>query len=204
MITVIIFDLGNVVLTNDWHYDCPEKFKEYSDYFGITYEDMEKGWDILWPQFKISKISENEFWKRFLETAGAKNIDIEHAKLLWRKYQKPIENMFNLLKELKQNYRLAALTTITKEWLDFKIEKFGLNNYFEVIVSSGHSGLAKPDKRIYKLILEKLKVNVKECVFIDDSEVCLTPAKELGFKTVLFEDSEQLKKELTLILNEKK
>lgn len=204
MISVIIFDLGNVVLTNDWHYDCPEKFQEYSDYFGITYDDMERGWKLFWSDFLKGKITENEFWKGFLETAGAKTIDVEHAKSLYRKYQKPIENMFDLLKELKQNYRLAALTTIAKEWLDFKTEKFNLNNYFEVIVSSGYSGLAKPDKKIYELILEKLKVNAGECVFIDDSETCLIPAKELGFKTILFKNSEQLKEELNLILNEKK
>ena len=42
-ITTIVFDLGNVVLTNDWHYDCPEKFYAYSDYFGIGYDDMERG-----------------------------------------------------------------------------------------------------------------------------------------------------------------
>ncbi|MFH0837160.1 MAG: hypothetical protein V1870_03455 [Candidatus Aenigmatarchaeota archaeon] len=39
-ITTIIFDLGNVVLTNDWHYDCPEKDDEFTNCFGISNDDM--------------------------------------------------------------------------------------------------------------------------------------------------------------------
>lgn len=87
-ITTIIFDLGNVVLTNDWHYDCPEKFQAYSDHFGITYDDMEKGWNAFWPQFCIGKITEDKFWRGFLETAGTKKIDIEQAKKTLEKISK--------------------------------------------------------------------------------------------------------------------
>lgn len=73
-ITTLIFDLGNVVITNDWHYDCPEKDDEFSNYFGITEDDMERGWDAFWPKFSVGKMSENDFWAGFLKTAGAKKI----------------------------------------------------------------------------------------------------------------------------------
>ena len=76
----LIFDLGGVVLTSDWHYECPEKFQEYSNYFGIDYDKMEKGWKASWSDFLKGKTTEDEFWKSFLETAGGHNIDVEHAK----------------------------------------------------------------------------------------------------------------------------
>lgn len=195
-IITIIFDLGNVVLTNDWHYDCPEKFQAYSDYFGITYEDMERGWQAFWPQFCIGRITEDEFWRGFLETAGAMKMDTEHAKELWRKYQRPIENMIDLLDRLKQRYRLAALTTISKEWLDYKKKKYNLDFYFEAIFSSGYSGLAKPDPRMYERIIEKLDVNPEECLFIDDSERALLPARQMGMKTILFTNQKELEARL--------
>lgn len=199
-IKTIIFDLGGVILTNDWHYDCPEKFQEYSDYFGITEEDMERGWKAAWPQFRAGEISEEKFWEIFLETAGAKNIDIEQAKLLWRKYQKPIENMLDLLKELKKNYRLAALTTISKEWLEYKKEKYGLNEFFEVIVSSGNCGLLKPYLEIYELIAhelkEKMDVDPQECLFVDDAKINLSPAEKIGIRTSLFTKQAEFQKEL--------
>jgi len=195
-ITTMIFDLGNVVLTNDWHYECPEKFQAYSDYFDITYDDMERGWWAFWPQFCTGKIMEDEFWRGFLETAGAKKIDIEHAKKLWRKYQKPMDHMLDLLGRLKQHYRLAALTTISKEWLDYKKEKYKLDSYFEVIVSSGYSGLTKPDPRIYEMVIERLNVKPEQCLFIDDSQKILSPAEKLGMKIILFSGQSDLERDL--------
>jgi len=191
-ISTIIFDLGNVVITNDWHYDCSAKYQAYSDYYGITYDDMERGWTAFWPKFLVGKITEDEFWNGFLKTAGAKTNDIEHAKKLWREYQKPIEDMFDLLGKLKQHYRLAALTTISREWLDYKREKYNLDSFFEVIVSSGYSGLAKPDPKIYRMLLEKLDVKPEECLFVDDSQRTLPPAKKLGIKTILFSGQSDL------------
>ena len=79
-IKAIIFDLGNVILTNDWHCDWPEKFKAFSGYFGITYDEMEKGWYAAYPDFKLCKISEEEFWKIFLRTAGAKKLMLNMPK----------------------------------------------------------------------------------------------------------------------------
>lgn len=84
---------------------------------------MEKGWNAAWPKYSIGKITENEFWKIFLSIAGTESVDIEKAKELWRKYQQPLDGMLDLLSRLKKNhYQLGALTTISKEWLDFKRE----------------------------------------------------------------------------------
>jgi putative hydrolase of the HAD superfamily len=198
MIKTIIFDLGNVVLTNDWHDGKQEKFEEYSDFFDITYDDMERGWDAAWPQFSIGKMTEDEFWKIFLSTAGAKSIDIEKAKELWKKYQQPLDDMLNLLSKLKKNnYQLGALTTISKEWLDFKKEKFGLGNYFEAIVSSGYFGKGKPDKKVYQAILSKLDAKPESSAFIDDTPELLTPAIDLGMQAIQFKDHKQLVDELS-------
>jgi len=195
-ITTLIFDLGNVILTNDWHYNCPEKFKEYSDFFGLSYDDMERGWNAYWPQFNIGKITEDEFWKGFLQTAGAEKIDIKQAQKFWRKHQRPIKDMLNLLKKLKKHYRETALTTISKEWLDYKKEKYALDAYFEMIVSSGYSGLAKPRSQIYELIIQKLNVKPEECLFIDDAEENLLPAQQLGMKTIHFIGQKNLEEKL--------
>ncbi|UCD04368.1 MAG: HAD family phosphatase [Candidatus Woesearchaeota archaeon] len=196
MIKIIIFDLGNVVLANDWHHQYVQIYEDFSNYFNISYDNMERAWYAFWPQFKLGKMTEEEFWERFLQKAGAKNIDINHAKKLWRKYQHSIENMLDLLKKLKEHYRLAALANAGKEWLDHKKEKFRLNSYFEVIIGSGHVGLAKPDPKFYDLILKELKTDPKECLFVDDKERSLVPAEKLGMQTILFTNQKQLEKDL--------
>lgn len=51
----------------------------------------------------------------------------------------------------------------------------------------------KTHPKIYLEFLKRLKLSAEEYVFIDDN---LLSAKELGFKTILFENSTKLKEEL--------
>ena len=104
--------------------------------------------------------------------------------------------MLNLLDRLKGKFKIAALTTISKEWLDWKREKFNLDDYFSVYVSSGYSGIEKPNPKIYDLVLEELGVNAKECIFVDDKEGHLIPAKEKGMLTIKFTNQRELEARL--------
>ena len=104
--------------------------------------------------------------------------------------------MLSLLRKLANNYILAALTTIPKEWLKFKKEKFNLDKYFKTIVASGEVGLRKPDPLVYKMILDKLKIPANHILFIDDREDLLLPAKDLGIKTILFRGQKDLEEKL--------
>ncbi|MBI4017315.1 MAG: HAD family hydrolase, partial [Candidatus Aenigmarchaeota archaeon] len=64
------------------------------------------------------------------------------------------------------------------------LKRFGIQDYFEAAVISGEARVAKPDKKIYELVLKRLGVNARECVFVDDRLQNLEAAKKLGFTTV--------------------
>lgn len=194
-ISVIIFDLGGVVLTNDWSRDYHELLGKFSEAFNATIDGLHKGWKAHFPFF-VGETTEDEFWRDFLEAARAKNPDIRKAKRLWRKYQSPLENMLVLLKKLKERYRLAALTNLSREWTDFKREKFGLDGYFTLIVSSGYAGVSKPDRRAYENVVKELKERPENCLYIDDRGENLGPARELGMKTMLFTGQKDLERKL--------
>lgn len=193
---VIIFDLGEVVLKSDYPYHNPEQIKEFSDHFKTDFDSLSRGWNEAWPDFRIGKITENEFWRKFLESSNAKTIDIDYAKKFYRKNQKQIEEMLDLIKRLKENYKLAVLSTISKEWLDFKKEKFDLESYFDVIIGSGYVGIAKPDPEIYRLLISNLSVSPSSCIFIDDAGENIPPAKDMGITTVIFKGQKKLEEKL--------
>jgi len=193
---VIIFDLGNVVLTNDHAFHSPEEIKQFCDYFKVTLDNLETAFTVAFPDYSLGKCTEEEFWQKYLFTARANNINIEFAKSFWRKHQKENETMLSLLDRLRKSYRLACLSTIPKEWLKFKRKKFNLDYYFETIISSGEVGVKKPDPKIYKIIIDKLNLPPEKLLFIDDTEITLPPAQEFGMKTVLFRGQEALEQEL--------
>src|SRR5205823_14768556 len=55
---------------------------------------------------------------------------------------------------------------------------------FDHVIESAKIGLRKPDPRIYKLMVETLKVDPKKCVYLDDLGVNLKPAREMGMTTI--------------------
>lgn len=64
-----------------------------------------------------------------------------------------------------------------------------LPQFCEVVISA-KVGIRKPDKAIYELAAEKLGRATTECVFVDDVEVNLDPARALGMSTILHEHTQ--------------
>ncbi|MFH1505932.1 MAG: HAD family phosphatase [archaeon] len=69
-------------------------------------------------------------------------------------------------------------------------------SFFDGIFFSNEIGFVKPNKEAYEFVLKDINLKPEECIFIDDKNCNLEPAKKLGFKTVLFINLENLKKEL--------
>jgi len=198
MIKVIVFDLGNVIITDDFASGNKKIMKAFSKEFNISISKMELVWTTYHKKFYTGKETENKFWKRYLKKCGANEIDVNTAKKLLRKNQEEIENMIYLLKKLKKKkYRLASITSITKEWLKFKIKKYHLDRYFEKIISTAETGLVKYKREIYKLAAKRLKVKPNEVLFIDNSWYKILPAKAVGFNTILFRGQKKLEKRLS-------
>jgi len=196
MIKALVFDFGNVVVTNDWNYICPEKDKEFTRYFGVTMQEFKKGWDVAWPLIRIGKITEDEFWKLFLEESGVKNIDISHAKELWRKYQSQIPGMIDLIIRLRNRYPLLGCTDNGKEWVEYYKTTYHLDIYFDAIVCSADVGDHKPHPKIYREVIKKTGVKPDEILFIDDNDSPLEGAKNSGMQTLKFNNASQLEKDL--------
>lgn len=70
---------------------------------------------------------------------------------------------------------------------------------FAAVVVSAEVGIRKPDPDIYLLAANKLGRTPAECVFVDDVEVNLAPARALGMRTILHKDREATLAELRRI-----
>ncbi|MFI0812296.1 HAD-IA family hydrolase [Streptomyces echinatus] len=79
-------------------------------------------------------------------------------------------------------------------------EHVGIWDLFDVHVVSELEGMAKPDPAIYRLALERIGLPAGRCVFVDDHEVNLPPAAELGITTVHVTDEDRAVAELEDLL----
>jgi putative hydrolase of the HAD superfamily len=67
---------------------------------------------------------------------------------------------------------------------------------FDHVIESAKIGLRKPDPRIYRMMIEALKVDPRNCVYLDDLGVNLKPAREMGMTTIKVSSAAQAIAEL--------
>ena len=73
---------------------------------------------------------------------------------------------------------------------------FAFFSWFQEIVISGEVGCAKPDRRIFQILLDKVKRPPESCLLIDDAPANISAAQALGFHTIRFQSPAQLAGEL--------
>lgn len=88
-------------------------------------------------------------------------------------------------------YRMALLTNNVREWEPRWRAMIPVDDLFEVVVDSAFVGMRKPDPRIYELTAERLGLPAEACLFVDDMEINVAAARELGMGAVHFRDTPQ-------------
>lgn len=96
------------------------------------------------------------------------------------------EEFYAFAAEIRKHCKLALISNDSSRWSAYLREKFGLNQYFDVISVSGDLKIKKPDQRIYKITLEKLGCEASECTYVDDRRYNLVAAQAVGMDAVLF------------------
>ncbi len=94
----------------------------------------------------------------------------------------PFEHLEEVLNIADDNF---IVTHRDKESTLFLLEKFNLLHYFKVVVSVEEEGFdRKPHAASYKHVIKDYPIDL----VIGDRELDLIPARELGIKTVAFEN----------------
>jgi putative hydrolase of the HAD superfamily len=94
---------------------------------------------------------------------------------------------------------MATLNNESRELNLYRIEKFGLRNYFSAFFTSCYLGVSKPHPEIYRLALDIAQRQPEECVFIDDRSLNLECARRLGLHTIQFLNAGQMENDLRIL-----
>ena len=189
-IKIVLWDYGGVLT------ESPiknfQKFENDNNYSlnTIVKINSDNKYNNAWAQLEKDEISIEKFSNLFREEAkqfGIQNINTD--KLLECLNVKLNIRMVELLENISKYYTCVCLTNNFKKMGSSDFENIKHN--FSLIIESSKIGFRKPEKQIYKHVLEVLKVNAKEILFIDDLGINLKPARELGFYTYKFTDTDK-------------
>lgn len=108
--------------------------------------------------------------------------------------------LLEFIKQLKIEYKTGMITSSSRSFIEQVFASHDIDEYFDEVILSAETGVYKPEPEIYRRIAEALGVDTNECVMIDDLEENIRGAEAVGMKGVLYENIEQLHKELEKIL----
>ncbi len=119
----------------------------------------------------------------------------EIEKLFHKAYKKKFKTNKELYKFVfklrKKGYQIAILSDQWHLSADVFAPKKRMKKFNTVVISC-EVGMRKPNPKIYKLVLRRLKIKVSEAIFIDNQKWNIEPAKKLGINTILYKNNKQL------------
>jgi 2-haloacid dehalogenase len=108
-----------------------------------------------------------------------------------------IQPTVEVLDELhRSGVRLFALSNWSAETFPVARPRYPFLEWFEGIVISGEVGITKPDRRLYRHLLDQYGLDPATTVFIDDNEANVLAAEELGIIGIRFEAGPTLRRAL--------
>ena len=194
MIKNIIFDLSEVLISG---YAGIQTLIEKK--FGIPAEEFlerkrEKNERFL--DLMRGNITEEQYWEELLSEMNW-SITIEDLKATVREYlNQPVEGTIEIVKALKSKYQLILLTDHVKGWMEYLEEQNEDIKLFDKKIVSYELGNVKPDKETFPRVLDKAQIIAEETLFIDDHEINIQRAKEVGIHGIVFKNAKQLKEDL--------
>jgi epoxide hydrolase-like predicted phosphatase len=206
-VEAVISDFGGVLTT-----PLIRSFMAFQDVTGISMETLGTTMQRIaeadgeHPLFELERgrITEAAFLERMadeLERDLGHRPEMHRFGEIYFEALRPNEPMIELMRELKAGgYRLALLTNNVREWEPVWRSMLPVDEIFELVVDSAFVGCRKPERRIYEIALERLGLPAASCLFVDDVEVNVETARDLGLAAIHFRANEQAIPELRAAL----
>ncbi len=97
-----------------------------------------------------------------------------------------------LIEGIRQHTPESKLVLVTNgtSQLEADLASVSLQDSFDLVVSSSHIGVAKPDRLFFEIALQLAGGNPVNAVFIDDSEANVAAAKAMGIDSHVYNNSD--------------
>ena len=193
-VTALFWDVGGVILSNGWDRAARA---EAAKKFGLDWEDFQDRHELASPAFETGQITLDTYLQRTVFYRKRAFTREEFIAFMFAQSQEFPESRAILSALARtRKYFLATINNEPRELNVRRIEQFNLRREFEAFFSSCFVHIRKPDEAIYRLALEVTQRRPEECLFIDDRGLNLECARQMGMRTIHFENAAQLRQDL--------
>ena len=201
MIEAVIFDFGGVLTTSPF-----EAFARFERERGLPSDIIRRTnatnhLENAWARFERAEVDIDTFDRLFAEESRVLGAEVRGKDVLPLLSGDIRPEMVEALRRINTQFKTGCITnnlpanaigSATGRSL-YIAEVMVL---FDYVIESAKIGLRKPDPRIYRMMIDTLKVDPKRCVYLDDLGVNLKPARDMGMTTIKVTNAAQAIAEL--------
>lgn len=168
---------------------------EMPRFFGMSLEELiEAKHPDLWVRFERGEIDNDEFLRGFF--ADGRDYDRQGFVRCVRDAYRFVPGMEPLLESVRVPMYALSNYPRWSEWIE---DALSLGRFLEWRYVSWKTGVRKPDAEAYLGPIRELGGSAERFVFVDDREVNVQAARDVGMCGILFEDAAQLRRELAAL-----
>jgi putative hydrolase of the HAD superfamily len=195
-IYAVILDYGEVLC----HRPSEQDFSRLIQPFRVDAESFATLWDKNRGAFDRGDITPEIYWTLLARDAGVQ-IDAKQLQDVceWdlQMWGNANEEMVSWLRQLHAaGIKTALLSNIHPAMIAHVKKNFDWLELFHFTTFSAEVRLIKPDHAIYEHTLRGLGVKAGETLFVDDREINIQAARELGIHALRFRSVAQLREDL--------
>ncbi|MEH6406099.1 MAG: HAD family phosphatase [Leeuwenhoekiella sp.] len=181
-ITTLFLDIGGVLLSNGWAHDFRHRAAEK---FNLDISEMEERHKIVFGLHEEGKITLTEYLNRVVFYKN-RDFTFDEFRDFMFSLTTPNLEMIAFIKQLKLKYglKIVVVSNESRDLNAYRIHNFQLNDFVDFFISSCFVQLRKPDKAIYQVAIDGAQVPIDEIVYIDDVQMFVDVATDLGITSI--------------------
>lgn len=196
-VTTLFLDVGGVMLSNGWGH---ESRRSAADVFNLDFDEMDERHHVIQVTYEEGKITLSEYLKRVV-FYQKRSFTIDQFREFMFSQSTPNIEMIKYIKQLKDKYKLkiAVVNNEGRELNEHRIKKFKLNQFVDFFISSCFVHFRKPDADIFRIALDIAQVPVENVIYIEDMQMFVDVARDLGIRSIQHKDFLSTSAELALM-----
>jgi glucose-1-phosphatase len=191
-----LFDLGNVLVDFN-HFISAGKLSQLArltekEIYDLFFDSS------LTEKFEEGKFTSREFYQEVNKLLGL-NISYNRFVTIWNEIfflTKKNTDCLELVKKLKENYKVGMISNINVLHFKYLKEKFDIFRHFDKVILSYEIGARKPKEKIYEAAAKFFKCPHREIIYTDDRLDLIEAGTKFGFNSFVFTSVSKFKSDI--------
>lgn len=197
-VRAVLFDLGGVIVRTE--YQAPRE--HLAERLNMTYEDLGK---LVFESetarlASLGKITTEAHWAAVAGRLSQPAAEGSRMREEFFAGDVLDRGLVDFIRSLRARVKTGLLSNAWPDMRDY-LALNHLDDAFDVVIISAEVGLMKPERGIYDLALEQLKLEPSQTAFVDDTRANVEAARTLGMKGILFLNPAQMQAEVMSLLS---